>query len=162
FECQECGKTFGQKTNLTSHQRTVHHGIKAFECQECAKCFGQKTHLTFHQKTVHPSKNRQTDKNFTGLWTDLTIEQTLMRTIKSRSGLTRGRGMTESVRHQWVLSLNQMATIHDAMMQLSKAQTTSSAQHIESGNNNKNFGEGGEKTVTVTITRKWNRKKKNI
>ena len=37
-----------------------------------------------------------------GLWTDLTMEQVLMVSMKSRGGLTHGRGLTDSVRNQWV------------------------------------------------------------
>ena len=40
---------------------------------------------------------RWTEKNWAGLWTDLTIEQFLMRAIKSSGGLTRGRGISEKV-----------------------------------------------------------------
>ena len=47
---------------------------------------------------VHHTVQR-TNKNWSSIWTDLAIEQTLMRSIKSRGGLTGGRGMTESVRH---------------------------------------------------------------
>lgn len=76
---------------------------------------------------------RRTERNWTGIWTDLAIEQTLMRSLKTRGGLTVGRGMTESVRHQWVLSLNHSASIHDAMVQLTKANNKSSEQHYEMG-----------------------------
>jgi len=41
---------------------------------------------------------RRTDKTWSGLWTDMTIEQTLMRTMKTVGGLTHGRGMTYSVK----------------------------------------------------------------
>ena len=41
---------------------------------------------------------RRSDRFWAGFWTDLVIEQYLMRTAKNRGGLTRGRGMTESVR----------------------------------------------------------------
>ena len=76
---------------------------------------------------------KRTSNNWTGIWTDLAIEQTLMRSIKSRGGLTEGRGMTESVRHLWVLSLSHSASIHSALMQLTGAQIQSSEQHIEMG-----------------------------
>ena len=41
---------------------------------------------------------RRSDKYCAGLWADLTIEQTMMHSIKSLGGLTRGRGMNEAVR----------------------------------------------------------------
>ena len=76
---------------------------------------------------------RRSDQYWSGLWSDLVIEQTLMRSIKSRGDLTRGRGMDESVRHMWVLSLNHCAAIHGAMMQLSGLSLKSSEQHVELG-----------------------------
>jgi len=51
-------------------------------------------------------------------WTDLTIEQVLMRSIRSRRGLTRGRGVTESARLQWACSMHKCAGVHNAMTTL--------------------------------------------
>ena len=73
------------------------------------------------------------NKNWSSIWTDLATEQTLMRSIKSRGGLTGGRGMTESVRHVCVLSLCHVAMVHDAMLQLTGAAAKSSEQHEEIG-----------------------------
>ena len=36
---------------------------------------------------------RRSQQYWVGLWYDLVIEQTLMRSVKSTGGLTRGRGM---------------------------------------------------------------------
>ena len=47
---------------------------------------------------------RRSDRYWAGLWTDLVIEQALMRAVKSRGGLTRGRGIPEAVRLLWVHS----------------------------------------------------------
>ena len=49
---------------------------------------------------------RRSDRYWAGLWTDLIIEQVLMRSLKSRGGLTRGCGVTESVRLLWVMSMH--------------------------------------------------------
>ena len=48
---------------------------------------------------------RRTDRFWGCLSTDLTIEQILMRSIKSSGGLTRGRGIGEAQRAQWILSM---------------------------------------------------------
>ena len=76
---------------------------------------------------------KRSSGTWNGLWSDLVIEQTMMRSIKSRGGLTTGRGMTESVRHMWVLSLNYSAAIHDAMTELTGVSTKTSEQHVDIG-----------------------------
>ena len=62
------------------------------------------------------------------LWSDLVIEQTLMKSIKTRGGLTRGRGMSEDVRQLWVLSLSDCAVIHRAMTEVSGLTVKSSGE----------------------------------
>ena len=61
-----------------------------------------------------------------GLLTDLAIEQSLMRTVKSREGLTRGRGMTQSIRLLWVLSGHKCSEVHEAMGELSRSERATS------------------------------------
>ena len=68
-----------------------------------------------------------------GLWTDLTIEQVLMASLKSRGGLTHGKGLTKSVRDQWVYTMHQRATVHEAMTRLTGTRRMTSAQHVELG-----------------------------
>ncbi|CAH0381987.1 unnamed protein product [Bemisia tabaci] len=45
---------------------------------------------------------RRGDKYWSGTWTDMIIEQNLMRAMKSSGGLTRGRGMSDSVIGKWI------------------------------------------------------------
>nr|XP_033788017.1 gastrula zinc finger protein XlCGF26.1-like [Geotrypetes seraphini] len=49
FSCNECGKSFKFKRNLTNHQ-TIHTGERPFSCAECGKNFRIKMNLTEHQK----------------------------------------------------------------------------------------------------------------
>ena len=56
-----------------------------------------------------------------------------MITAKSRGGLTRGRGVTESVRLLWVLSGHNWAEVREAMTEPSGSKYTTSEQHIELG-----------------------------
>ena len=67
----------------------------------------QETHSWLFEKfTEVYHAVRRSDRFWSGLWSDLVIEQTLTRFINTRGGLTRGRGIREAVRHLWVLSLN--------------------------------------------------------
>jgi len=85
-------------------------------------CFNNKKHAV-----------RRSERYWGGLWSDLIIEQTLMRSIKTRGGLTRGRGMEESTRHLWVLSINHTAAVHEAMNQFSNSTIITSEQHVDLG-----------------------------
>ena len=76
---------------------------------------------------------RRSERYWAGLWTDMVIEQTLMRSIKSTGGLTRGRGFQENVRHLWVNSISYTAAVHEAMTSLSGVQVGTSEQHLEMG-----------------------------
>ena len=52
--------------------------------------------LVMNNRFFSSSILHTTDRFWSGLSTDLTIEQILMRSVKSCGGLTRGRGMGES------------------------------------------------------------------
>ena len=80
---------------------------------------------------------RRSNRYWTGLWSDLVIEPVMMMLIKSRGGLTRGRGMTESVRHQWVYTNHACAAIHDAMTKITNLSLLSSEQHLKMGKTRK-------------------------
>ena len=67
----------------------------------------------FSKKELHSV--RHIDRYWVGLSPDLVIEQVLMRSIKTRGGVTRGRGITNSVRIIYVNSMHQCSMIHQAM-----------------------------------------------
>ena len=52
-------------------------------------------------------------------------------------GLTRGRGMTESVSLLWELSGHKCAEVHEAFTELSGSKHTTSEQHVEQGTSRK-------------------------
>jgi hypothetical protein len=75
---------------------------------------------------------RRTDHFWAGLGSDLTIEQTLMRSLKTSGGLTRGSGMTEEVRTIWTLSSCVSSAYNLAMQEFTELSFTSSEQHKDS------------------------------
>ena len=66
------------------------------------------------------------------------IEQTMMRSMKSLGGLTRGRGMSESVRNLWVSTLHSCGSVDQAMRQITNTARQSSEQHVELGVSRRN------------------------
>ena len=74
---------------------------------------------------------RRSDRHWSGLWSDLAIEQTLMGSIKTHGGLTRGWGVSESVRHMWTLSLYHTSSMHRAMMDLTSMTVKTNDQHVD-------------------------------
>ena len=56
-----------------------------------------------------------------------------MRSVKSRGGLTRGRGMKEGTRHLGAMNLNDAAAVHQAMNQLAGSTIKTTEQHVDLG-----------------------------
>ena len=61
---------------------------------------------------------RRSNHHWAGLYSDLVIEQVLMRSMKTSGGLTRGRGMTEQQRLIWLLSMPACAEVNKSMLEL--------------------------------------------
>uniref|UniRef100_A0A4W2EBD0 Zinc finger protein 677 n=1 Tax=Bos indicus x Bos taurus TaxID=30522 RepID=A0A4W2EBD0_BOBOX len=51
YNCNDCGKAFSKKSNLTNHKR-IHSGQKPYRCSDCGKAFNHQSHLIAHQR-VH-------------------------------------------------------------------------------------------------------------
>ena len=65
----------------------------------------QSKHAEIYQKCINGFYVvRRSNHYSAGLGSDLVIEQTLMRSLKSTGGLTRGSGMTEHQRALWTIS----------------------------------------------------------
>ena len=74
---------------------------------------------------------RRTDKMWAGVWTDMTIEQVLMRAMKTSGGLTRGRGMAESIVSLWVLGMPGCSEITQHFEAFCGVTFTTSEQHVD-------------------------------
>ena len=73
---------------------------------------------------------RRTDSYWAGIYSDLFIEQVLMRNVKAVGGLTRGRGFEQSTSLIWLLSTPACAEVNKAMRELANLQeTTDTAIH---------------------------------
>ena len=73
---------------------------------------------------------RLSDRPWAGLWTDLAIEQLLMRALNSRGGLTRGMLFIECVRMTCVYTMNRCAGVHQGMCNHTGLHHQTSEQHV--------------------------------
>ena len=72
---------------------------------------------------------RRTDDFWAGNFSDQTIEQFLMRNLKSSGGITHGRGITDSTLTKWVHALPQCVPTCDALEEFTGVHTGTSEQH---------------------------------
>ena len=83
--------------------------------------------LSVHIRSTHSEKDGK--KKWTGIWTDLSIEKILMKSLKDRTQVI-GKGITENVMHVWTKTMHQCATVTEAMNKFILTPTTSN-QHKE-------------------------------
>ncbi|CAG2201575.1 unnamed protein product [Mytilus edulis] len=74
---------------------------------------------------------RRSERYWAGLSSDLMIEQVLMRRVKTAGGLTRGRGMGDIQRSQWLLSMPACGEMNQAVQDLTGIGYHTSEQHKE-------------------------------
>ena len=55
FQCNDCGKQFSQKSNLTTHIKGVHTNVK-HKCDQCGREYYNKVSLYSHIKSAHENK----------------------------------------------------------------------------------------------------------
>ena len=89
-----------------------------------------------HLKVFHKFMNgfhviKHTNQYWAGLGSDLVIEQTLMRSLKSTSALIRGSGMTEHQRARWTMCAPISAAYNYAVKDFTNAVITRSEKHKE-------------------------------
>ena len=58
---------------------------------------------------------RRSEKYWCEIWSDMTIEQVLMRTMKATGGLTHGRGMSNATISRWVNAMAVCSTVLSAV-----------------------------------------------
>ena len=90
------------------------------------------THPMVHRKFLNGFHVvRQSDTYWAGLGSDLVIEQTLMRSLKTSGGLTKGSGMSEEQRAVWTMSAPVTSQYHFAMQEFCDIVYATSEQHKE-------------------------------
>lgn len=72
---------------------------------------------------------RRADEFWSGNFSDQTIEQYLMRMLKTSGGMTRGRGITDSTLTKWVHALPRCMPVCDALEKYTGVHTMPSEQH---------------------------------
>ena len=50
--CPECGAQYKKRSNMLTHYRSKHEGVK-YPCNQCGQQFTQKSHLQRHIRSVH-------------------------------------------------------------------------------------------------------------
>ena len=97
--------------------------------------FDLKQRMTAEEYELFTTKGyftiRRSDKFWCGTWSDMTIEQSLMRTMKCLGGLTHGRGVQESVLSKWTLGMVFLHNICDEVEKFCNVDFSSSEQHVE-------------------------------
>lgn len=74
---------------------------------------------------------RRSARNWSGIWTDMVIEQSLMRPMKSIGGLTHGRGITQNTLLRWTSSIPLCTEITRAIERFCGKSLKTSEQHTE-------------------------------
>ena len=93
----------------------------------------EETHPDVHQKFLDGFHVvRRSNQSWAGLSSDLVIEQTLMRSLKSIGGLTHGSGMTKDMRNLWTLSAPVTSEYNSAMQDFTDLTYTTSPQQKDS------------------------------
>lgn len=75
---------------------------------------------------------RRSEKFWSGVWSDMTIEQVLMRAMKTQGGLTHGRGMSESVLIKFILTMIILVEVCNKMEIFCDVSCTTLEQHADS------------------------------
>lgn len=74
---------------------------------------------------------RRSNKFWSGIWSDMTIEQVLMRSMKTSGGLTTGRGMSPATISRWVNTMPSTSKVTEAIEEFSGVSGATSEQHID-------------------------------
>jgi hypothetical protein len=115
---------------LFASQHHVNYAKSGFVYLQNMHDLEQKSPWLYQQFMNGLHSVRKSDRYWAGLSTDLVIEQDMMRQVKSKGGLTRGRGLEESTRTVWLNTVTECARISSTLAELSGTKRTAD-EHIE-------------------------------
>jgi len=74
---------------------------------------------------------RRSNKSNCGTWSDMIIEQSLMKSMKTKGGVARGRSMQESVLSKWIYGMHAMNGVCEGIEKLCNVNLDTTDQHID-------------------------------
>ena len=74
---------------------------------------------------------RSSEKSWSGIFADMTIEQVLMKSMKTSCGLTNGHGISDSVIAKWILSTTALTEVCNEMEKFCYVSSDTSEQHVD-------------------------------
>lgn len=74
---------------------------------------------------------RRTSKFWSGIWSDMTIEQVLMRSMHSQGGLTHGRGFSDSVLTKFIATMIVLIDVCNEVEEFCNSSFNTSEQHVD-------------------------------
>jgi len=138
-----------RSSNWDLHLQTIHEMLPFFHTSghnlyaKCSHLYLQDMHML---KTTMPSAEyerfttrgcftiRRSDKLWCGTWSDMAIEQTLMKSMKTSGGLTHGRGVTASVVTKWTKGMTALHNVCQEIEHFTRVELSTSEQHVDSRN----------------------------
>jgi len=87
--------------------------------------------VVFQKFTKNFFSIKRSNKYFSGTWSDMIIEQSLMKSSKSKGGFTRGRSTNESVLNKWVNGLLTASNISEGLEHFCGLYFHSGEQHVD-------------------------------
>uniref|UniRef100_A0A6P7FJD1 Uncharacterized protein LOC114328610 n=1 Tax=Diabrotica virgifera virgifera TaxID=50390 RepID=A0A6P7FJD1_DIAVI len=81
---------------------------------------------------------RRSDKFSCGTSTDMVIEQSMMKAMKTDGGIARGRNTKESVMSKWVYSMHAMNTVCERLEDLANVIMDTTEQHVDASDSRVN------------------------
>lgn len=74
---------------------------------------------------------RRSNKLSCGTWSDIIIEQSLMKSMKTNGGIARGRSTQESVLSKWVYGMHAMNSVCEELEDLCNIKLDTTDQHVD-------------------------------